>query len=950
MASESSSGISSIGSMNRFSGLVSGLDTESMVKAMSANTKSKLNSKKQRLQTLQWKQEGYRDVISKIRGFQSSYLDTLSATSIKLNAVMKKFSATSSSDKVTATATTSATPSKYTISKATSAEAAKLTSSSAAATGSIALDFSKNVSGKSYTVDVTLDNGTKKVTYTAGADAAESQANFLTAANTAFSGIKASNQEFKYKDGTSTLIFADTADTSNRSVTSDGILHMFAVGASKEATGLQNDTSSKVTADSKLGNIDFIQSLQSDGGNLQIKINGVTFDFTTNTTVNDMVTKINNSSAGAKMTYSSITQTFKLESTNTGAASSLDISQTRGNLLNSLFNKTDIGSTNAASAVPTYNTYGSVSSPAANYEIPNGFEAADDSSYELNLTLSDGSSKTVNFDLSSLTAKTQSTDGDGNKLYVMHTSTGDVNITAKDQGDGTIAYTDSSNNSTLFYEDTNDGKFYQAKLEGGVPVIDRDNVYKLSDGSDMTSLSDLNIFKKCDSTYTDTEINTLLKSQLDTAFGGEASVPDNLAVKYSAGKITVSADKKVTVDSNDFGITAGTNNETVNKYTSTAQVIVNNPSESEKAEMKFTLNGNPVTVTAADGSSGITIGQLVSSGMFSFNSSTGELVANGDIASSDTAAEDFINSTFGVSGGAISGASAANSLPTVYGKNATITVSANGGTDVNLTSATNVFIMDGTTINVSNLGEFNPTSASDYITVDTKRDTSAIKDTVVKFVEAYNTMLKAINSTVTTSRPKSSGKYYDPLTDEQEEEMEQDEIDKWNDQAKIGLLYHDTTIQNFISSFRTAMTATSGGMSLGNMGITVSKTYADMGQLTIDESKLNEAIENKGEKVAAFFTDPSTGLAAKLESTIDAAVSTKKDKYGYMTLLAGVENTGSAKNNMLHSQISSLQTFITELEKKYESEQERYWTQFSQLESYMSAMSSQMAIFSSASS
>lgn len=75
---------------NRVSGLISGLDTEELVKAMTAHTKTRINSQKQKLQTLQWKQESYRSVISKISDFKSKYLDILSESSIKANAVMKK--------------------------------------------------------------------------------------------------------------------------------------------------------------------------------------------------------------------------------------------------------------------------------------------------------------------------------------------------------------------------------------------------------------------------------------------------------------------------------------------------------------------------------------------------------------------------------------------------------------------------------------------------------------------------------------------------------------------------------------------------------------------------------------------------------------------------------------------------------------------------------------------
>lgn len=93
--SSSSSGVSasSSGGVNRFAGLMSGLDTESLVKAATANTKSAINSKKQKLQTLTWKQEAYRSIISKLSDFQNKYLDILSSSSIRANAVMKKYKA-----------------------------------------------------------------------------------------------------------------------------------------------------------------------------------------------------------------------------------------------------------------------------------------------------------------------------------------------------------------------------------------------------------------------------------------------------------------------------------------------------------------------------------------------------------------------------------------------------------------------------------------------------------------------------------------------------------------------------------------------------------------------------------------------------------------------------------------------------------------------------------------
>ena len=43
--------------ITRMTGLASGLDIESLVKAGTANTKNSLDKRKQKLQTLQWKHE-----------------------------------------------------------------------------------------------------------------------------------------------------------------------------------------------------------------------------------------------------------------------------------------------------------------------------------------------------------------------------------------------------------------------------------------------------------------------------------------------------------------------------------------------------------------------------------------------------------------------------------------------------------------------------------------------------------------------------------------------------------------------------------------------------------------------------------------------------------------------------------------------------------------------------
>ena len=135
---------------DRFSGLMSGIDTESIVKAMASGTKTKINKQKQKLQTLQWKQEKYSGIVDKISSFQEKYLTVASSTSVKANAVMNKFIATSSDDRISTSAVSTANPATYYIKQATAATAAKISSNGSVSADKITLDFSKNVEGKEY--------------------------------------------------------------------------------------------------------------------------------------------------------------------------------------------------------------------------------------------------------------------------------------------------------------------------------------------------------------------------------------------------------------------------------------------------------------------------------------------------------------------------------------------------------------------------------------------------------------------------------------------------------------------------------------------------------------------------------------------------------------------------------------------------------------------------------
>lgn len=830
-------------SPNRMAGLMSGLETEDIVKAMTANTKNRINSKQQKLQTLQWKQDGYRSIISKISDFKDKYLNLTSSSSVKANAILKKCLATSSNDKITATASAGATPAKYTIREAAAAKTASVSSGGSVAGGSIKLDFSDAKEGKNYEVKVKLDGSVKTVVFTGGANAEETKLNFLDAANNAISDIVHTGQKFEINDE-SGMVFNGNGDN---------IYHTFEItdgGANmEEGLGIDGDRISRISKSAKLGDIGFDNKLVSEDGKYNININGVSFEFTEDTTVSEMLNKINTSDAGVTMSFSTVGQSFTLESKDTGAGQELNIYQTGGTLLNSLFNISSdkLGVSSADSAKIEYAINGSYTQKIDDSKLKSGFESTDDKfKFTLNI---DGKDRTFEWDLSDVLKK-------------------------KDDGEE--------------YSTTEISKALQAKLDMELAEDDMS-------GRDVIDLE----------------------------------------IEYDSNGLTLTSyDHKFTVVDSNFALEPGKTNE---RMVNGDEMYVIAP---DVKSMKFKVGGNEIEVTASK-NTGISIKDLADNGLFNIRSD-GTLVASCEITAVDDNAKAMFDKYFGGKETLVPALD--NDVYTAYGSNSTIDVSTDGEHFTTYTSATNLFTFDGTTINLTDVKKFKAETDEDYITVETKKDTSGIKDVLKGFVEDYNKLLEDLYGEINTKRPQKNKAYFDPLTDEQKDEMDADEIEKWEEQAKQGLLYRDNNIQKFLTEIRGVMSVGINGFTLRDMGIKLTDNWRDNGKLEIDESKMDSAIEAYGDKIADFFTGEN-GLAAKLENTIDKAISTRTKKYGYLTSLAGMANTKTDTDNQIYKQMQSIQDIIDKLNEKYESEQERYWSQFTALEKYMAQMQQQASYF-----
>ena len=112
----SSSYVNNASSNKGFSGLASGVDTESMVEQLLSGTQQKIDKQNALKQQLEWKQEIYRDIISQINSFQTKFFSYSSSSNLMSETFFNAMSAVTSSSAFKATATSGAATGSSTLS------------------------------------------------------------------------------------------------------------------------------------------------------------------------------------------------------------------------------------------------------------------------------------------------------------------------------------------------------------------------------------------------------------------------------------------------------------------------------------------------------------------------------------------------------------------------------------------------------------------------------------------------------------------------------------------------------------------------------------------------------------------------------------------------------------------------------------------------------------------
>lgn len=211
-------------------------------------------------------------------------------------------------------------------------------------------------------------------------------------------------------------------------------------------------------------------------------------------------------------------------------------------------------------------------------------------------------------------------------------------------------------------------------------------------------------------------------------------------------------------------------------------------------------------------------------------------------------------------------------------------------------------------------------------------------ETIKSFIEDYNTLIKALNTSISETKYRD----FKPLTDEQKKLMNETEINAWTQKSKSGLLKNNDIIKSVLSEMRAVITDKLGPLS--NLGITTGN-YAENGKLIIsDEFKLKEAL-NKTPKLAIdLFQGPenarSEGIFSKLNQHAMNAIQKISDRAGTNRFTTDVTSTFSAENPM-GRQLKDYNNRILLMQRNIKTTEDRYYRQFAAMEKAMTKMQSQ---------
>ena len=250
----------------------------------------------------------------------------------------------------------------------------------------------------------------------------------------------------------------------------------------------------------------------------------------------------------------------------------------------------------------------------------------------------------------------------------------------------------------------------------------------------------------------------------------------------------------------------------------------------------------------------------------------------------------------------------------------------------------NTFEINGLTITAKQVAE--------NVTLTTKQDTSGIYDNIKNMIKEYNDLMKEFAKLYNADAAKK----YKMLTDDEKDAMSDKEVEAWEEKIKDGLLSKDETVGNLRTAMRDIMNSsmnitlkdgTTKSLSLASFGISTGSYFGteenERDVFHIDGDKDDTTSSGNTDLLSAFIsTDP--------QAVQDFFSQLSKDLYGKLSdLMKGTQYSSSFtiyEDKLMASQYSAYNTKISDAQKAYEAAQDKYYKQFSKMETALAKVNS----------
>lgn len=257
---------------------------------------------------------------------------------------------------------------------------------------------------------------------------------------------------------------------------------------------------------------------------------------------------------------------------------------------------------------------------------------------------------------------------------------------------------------------------------------------------------------------------------------------------------------------------------------------------------------------------------------------------------------------------------------------------------VKYTSDTNNITVNGITVTAMGITGDGDENA---ITINTKTDAQGIYDKIKDFFTEYNKVINELCKQYNAEYVKD----YEPLTDEEKEEMSDKEIEKWEEKIKGSLLRHDSTISSVMNAMTSAMfgtvevngknysLASFGIQTLGYLNAAKNEHYA----YHIDGDEDDEVTSGKDDKLMAMInSDPDTvvDFFKQLSTNLYQALDTKMKSTSMNSAYTIYSDKQMTKD------LDSYTKLIKTWEEKLEDRETYYFNKFSAMEKAMASLNS----------